>query len=155
MRVVDVQADDPGVAQTVQADALALLDAAGAALGHVELSVVVTDDAAIRPLNAQWRGVDAATDVLSFPQAPIPGVPHRVLGDVVISVETAQRQADERGHSLGTEVRILLVHGLCHLLGHDHVREADAVVMEAEERRLLSALDGGAGVVPLAARRDG
>jgi probable rRNA maturation factor len=63
------------------------------------------------------------------------------LGDVVISVETAQRQADERGHSLGREVRVLLVHGILHLLGYDHEKDAEAELMEAEERLLLSRLD--------------
>ena len=120
---------------------LALLD-----LPRTELSVMLCDDATIRPLNEEWRGKDAATDVLSFPQeeAESPGrftVPPMVIGDIVISTETAARQAEEHGHDLETEVRVLLAHGLLHLVGHDHEDdEALAIRMREEERRLLEAL---------------
>jgi len=102
-----------------------------------ELSVMLCDDAVIQPLNAQWRGVDQATDVLSFPQDDA-----LVLGDVVISAQTAARQAAEHGHGVEAEVRVLLVHGLLHLLGHDHQTADEAVAMNSEEARLLAALDG-------------
>lgn len=106
-----------------------------------ELSVVVTDDEHIHALNREWRGKDKPTDVLSFPQqAPSPGG-GPVLGDVVISGDTAQRQAHERGHSLEHELERLLVHGVLHLLGHDHVRGgAQARRMKAEEERLMRLL---------------
>jgi probable rRNA maturation factor len=78
------------------------------------LSVLLTDDDTMRDLNRRYRGVDAATDVLAFPQ---PG--EALLGDVAISVETAQRQAARRRHSLDRELEILLVHGILHLLGWD------------------------------------
>lgn len=103
-----------------------------------ELSVLLTDDATIHPLNRDWRGKDRPTDVLSFSQLegdPVPGLP-LVLGDVVISLETAQRQADERGHSLENEVQVLLVHGIVHLLGHDHEVDDEAEEMEAIERAI-------------------
>jgi probable rRNA maturation factor len=118
---------------------LELLGRAGA-----ELSVVLCDDAFIRPLNAQWRDRDAATDVLSFPQDD-----PMLLGDVVISVQTAARQATELGHPLEAELRVLLVHGVLHLLGHDHHDDDGAQRMRAEEARLLAALGvtGGPGLV--------
>ncbi len=97
------------------------------------LTVVITTDRRIRRLNRQWRGVDAATDVLSFPAGDDPG-PQRHLGDLVISRETAARQARHEGHSLGTELRVLALHGLLHLLGYDH--ERDSGRMARIERRL-------------------
>lgn len=93
-----------------------------------ELSVVLTDDQEMCAMNSQWRGVDAATDVLSFPQNDPDKV---ILGDIVISVETAQRQAVERNHGTRDEIRILLVHGLLHLMGYDHegAKEGDWLVV--------------------------
>lgn len=111
-------------------------------LEDAELSVVLCDDAFIHPLNLQWRQKDKPTDVLSFAQRE--GEEAReddpVLGDVVISVETAIRQAAERGHSTATELRVLLVHGICHLLGYDHEEDEEAEEMEALERDLLGEL---------------
>jgi probable rRNA maturation factor len=134
-------------ADGVERDAMAILEALG--LGDAELSVVLCDDAFIQPLNRDWRGKDAPTDVLSFPQedpgslsshpGPVARGP-RVLGDVVISVEAAARQAAEIGHDARTEVRVLLVHGVLHLLGHDHLEDAGAAQMRAEEVRLLTEL---------------
>jgi probable rRNA maturation factor len=107
-----------------------------------ELSIVLTDDAHIRELNREYRDKDEPTDVLSFGQmegepfvAPIP-----VLGDLVISLQTAQRQATSIGHPLGAEVRILLVHGLLHLLGHDHIESEERSEMATAEDTLLGAL---------------
>lgn len=82
-----------------------------------ELSVVLCSDAHIKFLNSLWRGVDSATDVLSFEQANRDDV---ILGDVVISVDTAREQAKENDYQLRDEVRVLLVHGVLHLLGYDH-----------------------------------
>src|SRR5260370_6627619 len=87
----------------------------------VELSVLFCDDPVIRSLNREYRGIDGPTDVLSFAQET-PGVDtpaSRLLGDVVISVETARRQAKAQGHSLRHEVEWLLLHGTLHLLGYD------------------------------------
>lgn len=88
--------------------------------------VVLSDDAKLRNLKLRFWGEDAATDVLSFPQWE-PGDPFvpEVLGDIVISLETAQRQALERGHDLTTEVTVLAAHGLQHLLGFDHRSELE------------------------------
>jgi probable rRNA maturation factor len=103
-----------------------------------ELSVTLVDDAEIAELNGQWRGKPRATDVLSFSLLEGEDQVHRgdMLGDVVISVETAAVQAAGRHRSLDEEVARLLVHGLLHLLGHDHEEDAEARRMEAEQRRL-------------------
>lgn len=125
----------------VERDAVRILAQFG--LDDAELSVLLCDDAVIWPLNRDWRRKDRPTDVLAFAQREglaFPGAGD-VLGDVVISVETAARQAAERGHSTEREVRILLVHGICHLLGYDHERDDEAEVMEAKERAILAALD--------------
>ena len=114
-----------------------------------ELSVVLVSDAAIRRLNRDWRGKDAPTDVLSFAmsEGEFGDVnPGGVLGDVIISVETAERQAATRAEELGgaaygidEELAFLLVHGVLHLLGHDHEDEEDAREMEAQELVLFAA----------------
>lgn len=107
-----------------------------------ELSILLTGDAAIRALNRDYRGTDALTDVLSFAQseglafvAAADAPPH--LGDVVISVDTARRQAAEYGLPLQDELAHLLVHGILHLLGYDHERADDERVMRAREGDLL------------------
>lgn len=82
-----------------------------------ELSVSLVSDKIIRDLNLRWRGIDLTTDVLSFEQD---GASGEVLGDIVVSMETAKRAADERGISLNDELRVLLLHGVLHLLGFDH-----------------------------------
>ncbi len=107
-----------------------------------ELSIALVDDAGIRELNAAWRQKKRATDVLSFSLLEGEGVGHRgeLLGDVVISVETAARQAAARHRGLDEEVARLVIHGLLHILGHDHEDEADAKVMRAEQRRLWKAV---------------
>ncbi|CAL8102427.1 unnamed protein product [Prunus armeniaca] len=108
----------------------------------VELSVLLCNDEFIRKLNKEWRNEDHATDVLSLSQhVPDLKLPILMLGDIVISVETAARQAEERGHSLIDEIRILMVHGLLHLLGFDHeISEEAEVEMEKEEELLLKSL---------------
>jgi probable rRNA maturation factor len=84
--------------------------------------VLFCDDTFIQGLNREYRGQDKPTDVLSFAQEPVPGGPE-LLGDVVISVDTARRQAQEQGHSLSREVEWLLCHGMLHLLGYDDETE--------------------------------
>jgi probable rRNA maturation factor len=125
-----------------------LLGAAGEPAASISLSLV--GDAAIRSLNREYRGKDAATDVLSFclvernrgarPRRAASAGPERLLGDVVISLDTARRQAAAYAASLDAEVRRLLIHGLLHLLGHDHERPREAARMRAEERRLATAI---------------
>ncbi|XP_042486696.1 endoribonuclease YBEY, chloroplastic-like isoform X2 [Macadamia integrifolia] len=105
----------------------------------VELSVLLCNDEFIRKLNKDWRDEDHATDVLSMSQhIPELKLPILMMGDIVISVETAARQAEERGHTLLDEIRILMVHGLLHLLGFDHeVSDEAEAEMEKEEELLL------------------
>jgi probable rRNA maturation factor len=115
---------------------------AGVAPRHAQgsVAVVLVTDARMRALNRTWRGVDRPTDVLSFPMqdgAPLdgrPAVPH--LGDIVIARGTAARQARALGHPLATELRVLALHGLLHLLGHDHERDRGRMArLEARLRR--------------------
>ena len=117
-----------------------------AAIGERDssLSLTVVDDAAIRELNRDHRGKDKPTDVLSFPmfeggEAPQAGV-ERMLGDVVISVETARRQAAEYDATLQRELYRLLIHGLLHVMGHDHEEAGERAEMETQERRLADAI---------------
>ncbi|XP_072958883.1 endoribonuclease YBEY, chloroplastic-like isoform X2 [Typha angustifolia] len=108
----------------------------------VELSLLLCNDDFIRKLNKDWRDEDHPTDVLSMSQhVPELDLPMLLLGDIVISTETAARQAEERGHTLLDEIRILMVHGLLHLLGFDHEisKEAEAE-MEKEEEHILRSL---------------
>ena len=103
-----------------------------------ELTLSLVDDAAIRELNADYRGQRRATDVLSFSLLEGDHGEHRgrLLGDVVISLDTAARQARQRRRSLDETVAKLLIHGLLHVAGHDHEVDAEARAMRSEERRL-------------------
>ena len=114
----------------------------GIGQSKAELSVALVDDASIAELNGQYRAKPRPTDVLSFSLVEGDFADHRgdMLGDVVISVETAAMQAAERHRSLDETVARLLVHGVLHLIGHDHEDDAEARAMQAEERRLLKAL---------------
>lgn len=108
---------------------------------RTELSLVLVNNRQIRRLNARYRNEDRPTDVLSFPTAGLPSVGLRVLGDVVISVEQANKQAKERGRTLADELEALLIHGILHLLGYDHERsEREARTMRRLERRIREAL---------------
>jgi len=110
----------------------------GLRLPDAELSLVLVSDRQMQALNRRWRARDRPTDVLSFAQREGPGgAPGGMLGDVVISVDTARRQAVERGSTVGREADRLLIHGLLHLLGYDHERsEAEARRMRRRERSL-------------------
>jgi len=107
-------------------------------LEEAELSILLVDDARIQDLNRLHREKDRPTDVLAFPldEAPVSGTP-RLLGDVVISLETALRQARSRKRPLLPEVRFLLAHGLLHLIGFDHGNPKDKRRMDAAARRLV------------------
>ncbi len=122
----------------------ALLAAAG--VSERDLSIVVVDEPAIHALNKQYLGEDKPTDVLSFPmdEGEILASPGpRPLGDVVIGLEVAAAQARAHGWSLDEELTFLLVHGFCHLLGHDHAEPGEAAEMRAAEDRLLAAVAPG------------
>jgi probable rRNA maturation factor len=107
-----------------------------------ELSIALVDDAEIRELNRGYRAMDRATDVLSFSlvEGECADFRSALLGDVVISIETARRQARARHRSLDEEVARLLIHGVLHILGHDHEETEEWRRMRAEERRLSAVL---------------
>lgn len=104
-----------------------------------ELAIVLTDDSAIRLLNRTWRGVDAATNVLSFPTGRTGG--NRLLiGDIVLAYETVAAEALAEGKPFAHHLAHLAVHGFLHLLGYDHERKKDADAMERLERDILQRL---------------
>ena len=108
----------------------------------VEVDLLFVDNEAIREMNLEYRDKDSATDVLSFPMyepdEEIDDEEEVLLGDIVISLERAQEQCEEYGHSLEREVMYLLVHGLLHLAGYYHMEEEDKKVMRAQEEKLLA-----------------
>jgi probable rRNA maturation factor len=106
-----------------------------------EASLTLVADEEIRRLNKQYRKIDKTTDVLSFLMGePNPETKAVVLGDIIISVPTAVRQAKQYGHSLERETAFLCVHGMLHLLGYDHMTKADEKVMFAKQEAVLQAL---------------
>ena len=111
-----------------------------------ELSLLLTDDAEIQTLNKTYRSLDKATDVLSFPQDEdaVNEAGYTLLGDVVISVETAARQADEHHLSFNEELILLAIHGILHLLGYDHERSPqDARIMQDKTQAVFETLFPG------------
>ncbi len=115
----------------------------GLGLPEAELSILFVGDHAMRSLNRKYRGKDRTTDVLSFPmrEGPFSSVQPRILGDIVISIPTAVHQAQKAASPLSREIDRLLVHGLLHLVGHDHERSRrDAERMNEKERELLKQL---------------
>lgn len=111
-----------------------------------ELSLLFVNHERMRELNRTYRGVDSATDVLSFPQyenyREFPDKGEYPMGDIVINPQRAQEQAKEAGHSLKQEIRVLLVHGIVHLMGMDHEKGGyDAKKMRMMEKRLLTGLE--------------
>lgn len=127
-----------------------LEDAARAALAHEsespdsELSIILTDDARLHELNLNYLNVDAPTDVLSFPASEIdPETGARYIGDILISIPRAQAQAEAAGHPLEAEVQLLVVHGVLHLLGHDHARAKEKARMWKAQAEILERLGLG------------
>lgn len=112
-------------------------------LENYEISVLLTDDSRMTELNREYRGIDASTDVLAFAMQEGENSnlmnPH-LLGDIVISLETASRQAIDRAHSLEEEVVFLTVHGVLHLLGYDHQTEKESAVMFKKQDTILQHL---------------
>ncbi|MEL6743862.1 MAG: rRNA maturation RNase YbeY [Pseudomonadota bacterium] len=105
-----------------------------------EVSVVFTDDNSIQALNAQWRGMDKPTNVLSFAANDASGPPSPLLGDIVLAQETIAREAKAQEKAFDDHVTHLLVHGFLHLLGHDHLDDEEADTMEETERQVLAGL---------------
>lgn len=110
-----------------------------------QVNILLADDPTLRNLNREYRAKDKATDVLSFPALQIEGMPESLAGDLAISLDTAARQAAEHGHSLQTELKILLLHGLLHLAGFDH--ETDSGNMRRREAELRTRFRLPAGLI--------
>jgi len=155
---IGVNVTCPRWAETLPAVAGLALDAADAAYqaalvqskvkddSGAEVSIVLADDAFIRELNRDFRGQDKATNVLSFPStgtgdAPAPPGEPKLLGDIIVAFETTAAEADQQGKPLADHFCHLIVHGMLHLLGHDHQTDIMANAMEALEIKVLAGLD--------------
>jgi len=111
-----------------------LLEQISNALGSHEIELILTNDTEIASINRDFRGIDKATDVLSFPSDPFPNAP---LGSIIISVDKVQSVAQELGHTPDDEISLLFIHGMLHLLGYDH--EVDNGEMRVREKELVQA----------------
>ena len=136
--LIDIEVEAEGWREVADAEAV-VLRAARAAMGDERgaVTVLLTDDAAQAELNARFRGRQGSTNVLSFP-APASARPH--LGDLSLAWETCRAEADAQGKSVADHLTHLTVHGVLHLLGRDHLDDAEAEAMEAEERTILAGL---------------
>lgn len=135
---IDVEVEAGNWTEIADVEAL-VTRAAVAALGGEDgvVTVLLTDDAAQAELNARFRKRDGSTNVLSFP-APDSARPH--LGDLSLAWETCRAEAEAQGKTVGDHLSHLIVHGVLHLRGRDHMEDADAEAMEAEERTILAGL---------------
>ena len=134
---------DDGVASAAERGSLAALEYEGA---DGEICIELTNDETIHEVNRDFRNVDRPTDVLSFPSVEgeaLVFAPDGHLGDIMISLDTASRQAAELGHSLSREVMFLAIHGTLHILGYDHMRPEDECVMFEKQRRILALIENG------------
>ncbi len=114
-----------------------------------DLTILLTDDSRLQQLNRNYLDLDAPTDVLSFPADEIdPATGRRYLGDILISVPRAADQAGRGGHALDAEVQLLVVHGVLHLLGHDHARAAGKRRMWSAQTKILRQLGLGGIRIP-------
>lgn len=111
----------------------ALLEQIANTLSECEIELLLTDDDEISKINREFRGIDKATDVLSFPSDPFPNAP---LGSIIISVDKVQSVSEELGHTPDDEIALLFIHGILHLLGYDH--EVDSGEMRERERELVN-----------------
>lgn len=146
--------DRPAESGLVRASLLRFLRLARAAVGlEGEVHVLLSDDATLRRLNRQFRGQDKATDVLSFPAGPSTAffAEKELAGDLAISLDIASKQAKHFDHTLGEEVRVLILHGLLHLAGFDH--EQDKGQMAAREAELRSELGLPGGLIERVAKK--
>lgn len=142
--IVEAPSWTPDAEATVRRALVEAATAIGADFRNHTLAVLLTDDAAIRRLNTQWRGIDKPTNVLSFPPAPqlaAEGVSaSKPLGDIAIAHETTAREARDESKPFADHLSHLAVHGFLHLLGYDHESEAQAETMEQLERAILARL---------------
>lgn len=145
------------IRETVEKVCEAVLEQEGCPY-EAQVNVVLTDDGEIRKMNRESRGIDRATDVLSFPNVDFnqagkfeidedreadyfdPDTGELLLGDILISVEKVREQAESYGHSLRREFAFLVAHSMLHLCGYDHMREEEAEAMERKQEEVLSGL---------------
>ncbi|BAM86069.1 conserved hypothetical protein [Bradyrhizobium oligotrophicum S58] len=141
----DCWQDQPDAEDVIHRAIAAAAEMVDADVGDAEIAVMLTDDQGIRTLNSNWRGIDKATNVLSFP-ALQPTGPRgdddapRMLGDIAIAYETMRREADEEQKPFDHHLSHLTVHGFLHLIGYDHETDDEAEEMEALEREILAHL---------------
>jgi probable rRNA maturation factor len=143
--VADCWQSEPDAESVIQRAIAAAAEEVDADVGDAELAVMLTDDAGIRTLNSNWRGIDKPTNVLSFPAlqpegARKPGDAPRMLGDIAIAYETTKREADVERKPLCHHLSHLAIHGFLHLIGYDHENDADAEEMESLETEILQQL---------------
>lgn len=143
---IDISAESEGWTKIPDLDACVRRAAEAAMLDGdappSEISVVLSDDEHIRELNKHHRGMDMPTNVLSFPAArtKTPSGAPRILGDIVLALETVEREAAEESKPLENHISHLVVHGVLHLLGYDHEDDEEAEMMEERERQILAKL---------------
>jgi probable rRNA maturation factor len=132
----------PGLDGVAAKAVTAALQSSGATKANVEVAVLFTDDASMAGLNAEWRGKEKPTNVLSFPAPgmPVPDGEAQPLGDIALGFGTVAREAAEQGKTLHDHALHLIVHGMLHLLGHDHDDDAEAFRMEELEIGILKGL---------------
>jgi probable rRNA maturation factor len=124
----------------IQRAALTALEHQSAS-ADADLTIVLTDDEQLHDLNQEYRDIDAPTDVLSFPASESdPETGHLYLGDILISVQRAEEQAAAAGHPLEAEIQLLVVHGVLHLLGHDHAEDKEKLRMWTAQAEILARL---------------
>src|ERR1700726_1661494 len=143
--VADCWQTEPEAEAVIQRAVAAAAEIVNADVGEAELAVMLTDDAGIRTLNSNWRGIDKPTNVLSFPALPPSGPSGpddapRMLGDIAIAYQTLRQEADDEQKPFDHHLSHLAIHGFLHLIGHDHEQDGDAETMEALEREILAQL---------------
>jgi probable rRNA maturation factor len=136
---------EPDAEAVVERAIATAAEVADADTGEAELAVMLTDDAGIRTLNSNWRGIDKPTNVLSFPALQPTGPSGlddapRMLGDIAIAYETTRKEADDEQKPFDHHLSHLAVHGFLHLIGYDHDTDDDAEAMESLEREILAQL---------------
>ena len=143
--VADCWQAEPDAEAVVHRAIAAAAETVDADVGDAELAVMLTDDAGIRTLNGNWRGIDKPTNVLSFPAlqptGPVgPDDAPRMLGDIAIAYQTTRKEADDEQRPFDHHLSHLTVHGFLHLIGYDHENDGAAEAMEALERQILAQL---------------
>jgi probable rRNA maturation factor len=143
--VADCWQTEPDAETVIDRAIATAAEIVNADIGEAELAVMLTDDAGIRTLNSNWRGIDKPTNVLSFPalQPTGPSGPDdapRMLGDIAIAYETTRKEADDEQKPFAHHLSHLAVHGFLHLIGYDHEKDDDAETMEVLETEILAQL---------------